>query len=61
MPGDGKVKAIRHSRIGDVAIHRTTDKLPIYIKYVEQEFDIIILEGEQERKVAEKLRSPLWL
>ena len=46
-------KAIKHGcGKGDRAIHRTMDKLRIYIKYIEKENDIIILEETRRKKKA---------
>ena len=42
-------RALRHTGKCDRAIHKTMDKLPQYIKYVEQEFGIIILEKTRRK------------
>lgn len=46
-------KAISHGcGKGDRAIHRTMDKLRMYIKYIEKENDIIILKETRKKKSA---------
>ena len=50
-------ESIKHSRAhNDVAITRTMDKIPMYIKYVEREYDVVVLK-KTERKNAQKFRS----
>ena len=43
-------EAIKHSRAHkDSAITRTMDKIPMYVKYVEREFDIRVLDSTKKR------------
>ncbi|MCR5665185.1 MAG: hypothetical protein K6G01_00010 [Eubacterium sp.] len=45
-------KAMQRSKAHyDTAILKTMDKLPIYIKYIEREYDIVVLE-QTKRKAA---------
>ena len=43
-------EAIKYSRAhNDSAITRTMDKIPMYVKYVEREFDIMVLDSTKKR------------
>ena len=43
-------EAMKHSRAKhDSAISRTMDKIPMYVKYIEKEFDVTILNRTKKR------------
>ena len=43
-------EALKHSRAKhDAAISRTMDKIPIYVKYIEKEFDVEVLNRTKRR------------
>lgn len=44
----------------DEAIRRTMQKIPMYIKYIEKEYDIIVLEKTRKKKEGKyKQKSPV--
>ena len=53
--GVGLEKAIDHSRSNyDSAINRTMDKFIMYIKYIEKEYKIVILNNRKSKNKSKK-------
>ena len=51
--------ALDHTRAKrDKAITRTMEKIPVYIKYLEKEYDITVLDQTQKKKKCCKYRKP---
>ena len=49
--------AIKHSRAHrDSAIIRTMDKIPMYVKYIEREFDISVLNSTKKHEIYSRTR-----
>lgn len=54
-------KALDHSRANrDVNVIRTISKLPMYIRYVEKEYGITVLEQTKRKKERKHFNEELW-